>query len=581
MSHLQKTSYFIGMFFLLMAFCILVSLPMLQAGYFSDDIINSLIPGDIAMREQDFWTFVLTSMQNWLASGRLFPVSIISSISVFNLVPDEHHYQMVRSVFIWASVFSFAWLLKTVSKDIAASILFIFLLPLCWSIRDAAEPLTSFAIFLPLVTLFITFTQLFYLKYKSSAQQVWLGLSLIMFVCALCTYEVGIIAYTLLFTLMVCTPGKIIKDIKPYSIILVAYLIVNLYLYSVSKNVYDGIQINFSGKFWSAFAAQFTAALPLSYWLFATKHALTQLPNAFSMQSLPQDILFIIAAISIYQLLTKLALSRQSVKNIFFIGLNLTLMPALLIGISQKYQALVQMGVGYIPVYLQYFGMACLLLFILGLITFIRMHIYLRRLVYLLLALSLSGVITFATSLNYLTVHILNEKFSDKRVLVEMALHHQVLATVPDHAYLVEKMYLWNTPDFYWQNANKKLAGVIDIYDGTLMSTLNKYLIVTYQLPHSRSGYVMVGPMFDAQLTELKNNDMVQTIYLSHPRIFITATDPWQLKLIWQRLQWQLSLSPQIINTISTAYLAHHQDWFITTLPDGDYPMATSFESIH
>jgi hypothetical protein len=107
---------------LMITFCSLVSGPILQAGFFSDDITNSLIPGSAPLYHQSLWRVIIGAMQNWLANGRLFPLSVISSVTIFNYFPAVQDYQIIRSLFIWASIFSFAWFIMLVVTGLSRSL---------------------------------------------------------------------------------------------------------------------------------------------------------------------------------------------------------------------------------------------------------------------------------------------------------------------------------------------------------------------------------------------------------------------------------------------------------------------------
>jgi hypothetical protein len=80
---------------LLFSFCWIVSLPILAAGYFSDDAINSLIPGSFELFHQNFFSGIWGYMRDWLANGRFFPLSVISSVTVFYLFSDILSYQIL------------------------------------------------------------------------------------------------------------------------------------------------------------------------------------------------------------------------------------------------------------------------------------------------------------------------------------------------------------------------------------------------------------------------------------------------------------------------------------------------------
>jgi hypothetical protein len=571
----QKLTWLIA----LVSFGIIVSLPILHAGFYSDDITNSLIPGSIRLYLHGFWAWIRLDMQNWLASGRLFPLSIISSTSIFYLFPVVHDYQIVRTCFIWASILSCAWFVKLLTKNVAAAVLFIFLMPLCWSVRNAPDPLTSFAILLPMLSLFVVWTLVFYRYYQTTQQQTFLMLSIAMFSCALCTYEIGIVAFFLLLTLMYFKPvtiKPIFPEIKPFLILLLVYCTITLVLHWQSQQVYTGLEISFTGKFWPAFLAQFTAALPLSYILLGTHKTLTLNTH----YSLALVYLLLVSLSCLYWLLPRLVLTKRSCVCFSVMAFFLMVIPAVLMGINLKYQLILQMGIGYLPVYLQYIGMGFLLVGAFGALNLLALRSNVKRGIQLLLACILSLSITLATFLNLATVDSINEKYKYNRDLIENAARQGLLDSIPIQSYLIEKMVLWNSPSFYMLNAQKVLAGVIDVRDVTKLSaydshnnkkTYHKYFITSFHLPGSELGYVLVGRAKQAEVTHIKNTTLTKAIFMTNPQLFISAGSSSQRAEILQNLQQQLSLSPATLATLVNSYEKNAPDGFVTSLPAGNY----------
>jgi hypothetical protein len=227
---------------LFLSFCWIVSLPIIAAGYFSDDAVNSLIPGSFKLFHQNFFSGIWSYMREWLVNGRFFLVSVFSSVAMFYLFPNVIFYQIVRTIFIWLSIFSFAWLVRRITKNASASGLFILCVPLCWSIRDFPDPLTSFAIFLPLLTLFMALTLIFFLKYQETMQSSWLALSLILYMLALSTYELGI-ALLFLLPILIWFGPDASKHSRhsfiAYCMLTLLYLVINLRLRYNSASVYN------------------------------------------------------------------------------------------------------------------------------------------------------------------------------------------------------------------------------------------------------------------------------------------------------------------------------------------------------
>jgi hypothetical protein len=567
---------------LMITFCSLVSGPILQAGFFSDDITNSLIPGSAPLYHQSLWRVIIGAMQNWLANGRLFPLSVISSVTIFNYFPAVQDYQIIRSLFIWASIFSFAWFIKIVTKNFAAALLFVFFLPLCWSLRDYPDPLTSFAIFLPLLAIFIAWTLIFYRYYQVSEQPEFLTGAIITFTCALCTYEVGVVTIFLLLTLMYCKPvhrqPQLWLEIKPFMILLGAFLLTTLMLHLGSTHVYDGIEINLSRNFWATFAAQFTAPFPLSYYLLSSRSGLSL---AATLQHSNHFLAIFILAISsggIVWLSQQLVLTRRSCVCFASMALFLLFVPAFLMAINQKYQYILHMGVGYIPVYIQYVGMGFLILSGFGVVNLLALPLKTKFKIHLSLGAVSGVIITLALLFNIASVNSINEKYKFNRVLVENAAMQGLLTSLPEKSFLIERVALWNTPDFYMLHAHKSLAGVIDLRDlhkilafdkNNSSTAYHKYFLMSYHLPGTSAGYVLMGRAKQAQLAQIKNLKMTKALFITDVQIFISANSPVQAGEILQNLQQQLNLRPDIVNDLAQTYSENGKYWLITSLPKG------------
>jgi hypothetical protein len=361
-----------------------------------------------------------------------------------------------------------------------------------------------------------------------------------MFFCALCSYEIGVAAFFLM-ALIIWLEKKPYNDLLPYGLLLVFYILLNVWIRHGSNGVYAGIRIHAGAQFWTAFKAQWMSGLPLSYYLFSAdrQDSISDLLKSLNIKQIAlAGSLFTLAAGSFVGLLENLKINKKTGIMLFFSSFVLTVWPALLIALSEKYQAIIQPGRGYIPVYFQYLGLGFLLLGLLGLIENTFQNSQLKLKLNILLAGSLALVLTLATLLDWNSVKSLNEKYSNHRNLVENALRHSFLNALPAESFLVEKENLWNSADFYQLNANQSLGGVIDIYDHKkLKSENNKYLLWSYNLPHSQSGFVILGKITNIQFHNGNKFIYPEKIELASPKIFIAA------KNISEKLQIKAALN--------------------------------------
>jgi len=581
--HTRQGYQFYIICFLLLSVCVIVSLPILQAGYFSDDIINSLIPGTLKIYQQGFWHYICEYMQVWMTYGRFFPLSIISTVSIFYLFPDVHHYQIIRLLFIWLSILGFAWLIKLLSKNNWTVMLFLFITPLCWSMRDIPDPLTSFAVFLPLVSFFISTSLITFLYYQRTKKTFWLSLSLLLYTFALASYEVGIVTLFLIIVLSLFEPiNKWWQSLKPYLLITLVYIGVYVLLQKMSPAVYDGIQISMNARFFEIGFAQLSSAFPLSYILLASDVPFSSqhiLKSAFQQpdQLLLMSYLFFTALIGFYALLNKATLTLKNIICFLSLGLTLLFIPACLIALSQKYQSIVTPGKGYIPVYIQYMGATFILLAGLAWLNVSKWPY--QKSLRAGLAFIMSSILVITVIFNLALVQIKNEKYSYKRLLLENALQHGLLSALPTQVTIVEKLNLWNNHDFYAIHTPKNLENVIDINDFKKF-TLEKvqrgqiYYLDMQRVPQTPHGFVLIGQIKNFQTKRLTHELQVsRLIEIRNPIIYISAQNEFELNQLIHELQLRLHLQQNALEAIVHTYHLSSQKWLIVKNIKGIYQL--------
>lgn len=501
---------------LLIVFCLIVSIPIYHAGFVSDDNLNSLLRGSVQLFHGSLWDYIKYDISIWLAYGRFFPLNVLSSDAVFYLFPHIHDYQLVRITFVWLSVAAFSWLLNVITKNIKASLLIFILFPLCWSIRFYSDPLISYAIFLPLLAIFTAIAVGSYIKYTEQEKLSWLILSIIMYGCALATYELGVIVLVLITTVALIESPRKLLPLRFHFYLTFFYIVINIRLHHQQHVIYNGISIKLSALMFKAFLYQASAALPLSYYLFA------HLPTMQFHITVITSILFLLGTLIIRLLLQNLSITKSACKLLLILGLLLWLMPAALIAINAKYQLLVRAGIGYILVYIQYFGMAFVFLCIVA-----AANSYLSAITRFILSISLSLILTFSVSLNTSAVTLINAKMWKNRQLVEAALCQHFFTNLPSHSNLIEKIYLWNNREFYLLNGGVTFNDIIDINDLakiTATNDSNQYVLYSYVMPNSTSGYIILG-----RLTQLKKQIVGKILTvpneftLTQPKLFIAA----------------------------------------------------------
>jgi hypothetical protein len=142
--------------FLLIPFYALNFAPLLEAGFVGDDIYSVLIKAELQLSNTGLWKFITDDFVGWMVNGgRIFPLAIIAEHVFFYVFHEQASYQLARVIFIFLSLAACAWLVKLLTKSWEVGLLFLFLIPLFWSVQNFCDPLTSYGILLPLVTAYL------------------------------------------------------------------------------------------------------------------------------------------------------------------------------------------------------------------------------------------------------------------------------------------------------------------------------------------------------------------------------------------------------------------------------------------
>lgn len=97
-------------------FFILIFSPILGAGYYSDDILDSLIKGDLKFYNAGLFDYIIDTAWHWIRhSGRISIAHAVYS-SVHYFFDTQLSYQIARSVMMFCSILVFAWLLSLITK---------------------------------------------------------------------------------------------------------------------------------------------------------------------------------------------------------------------------------------------------------------------------------------------------------------------------------------------------------------------------------------------------------------------------------------------------------------------------------
>ncbi len=507
----------------------LIARIILHAGFYSDDMANSSVRGSISLAHQGLWQYVNQAAWGLFSLGRVYPLSAYFTIFIFYFFPSIQAYHLLQALLFLINYLSVAWLIQLITKDKWAGIAFLFLIPLFWSVRHFAESLITFVPLLAPVTTFSILSVCFFMKAVQTQKWFWHFPSMLMYVLALGTYEIGVVTFFMIFACgLFNMPSKreALKSLAPSLLITCLYFALTIYVRHHTPNIYDGVQIG-SGSFkdfFRTFFYQMVAALPFSYALL--RHIASWVPPLFVFDGplLPNLLalvfIFFSAWSAIYYALSRMHLDEKPRHLFYWIGAILWVIPSLMIGMSVKYQQIVGWGMGYLPVYMEYIGAALILLMLL---QKTRRH--------LLISFILSVGIVYAYLINMSMVRYRNNENVYAHELMLSALQAGFLNTYPERMPLLTFHDVWSTPAFFMQHTGLNLQ-VLDIEKLTLQEIASLqnhgYFIAEFFFKDTTEGYVWLGKIQSIRYKEIDDKEhgqmfQVTEVVVKNPRVYFQS----------------------------------------------------------
>lgn len=363
----------------IVAYVALSLLPLLSSGFYSDDLINSTLQGQLQLQGKSFIEHVLETNRAWItASGRLFPVHLLTISAIAYVSSALLFYKILLLSLNTANVLLFGYLLRVHTGHTAAAYLGMLVLPGLFQFRLYHDPILSFCGMMQVFVSCLLAAMILLCKYLEQNRTTYLLASLIAYNLALYYYEVSILLLPL-FVVIVVGSRLNLKDTIWLSVPYVLSVVVALvamgaarYMRDVAAIQYSGIVFNLQTKpIVKTFALQLYASLPLTYFTGNPARLFRHDVETFVANIARSDLSVLVLLVSLYgACLWKPLQGIRGLPMLCVLGSILMVAPSLLVSMSLKYQGELLgagRGMGYIPVYVEYYGTAlvitgCLLL---------------------------------------------------------------------------------------------------------------------------------------------------------------------------------------------------------------------------
>lgn len=394
--HLTKADVFL----LFIAFFIfaLNLISTFKVPYIGDDKINNLVNGALLYNNRSIWTHTGSIAEVWIQGGRFFPLGFYS-YALFHILPGLMSYRIFILLLNIIAATVFSLLVHQISRSYKCTAFSIALLTVFFQYKDYHDAILGYHGLLQLVSIFFfcaLIFQLIAIRKKKLAYNIFSG---VFFLISLFMYEVSysfIIVFLIVVLLYEKGKKRIIYSLPQLSALVIA-MIPTIILRARAVESYNGIEFSFiPASIIKTFVKQFTATLPLSYTLSISDQIIPAFENfriiIYPYQFVLLVVFFMFLAFICWEFrsdvkgkkchekpdrknkLDKMTTIPDSLdpikcedeewnhnfeKKLFFIGLGISCAPALILSLSSRYQKDLQWGVGYLPVYVQYFGGVC------------------------------------------------------------------------------------------------------------------------------------------------------------------------------------------------------------------------------
>lgn len=527
-------------FSLIGTYIVAALLPLLFSGYYSDDMVNSVIRPTQELEGGTFFKYFISENKSWVnANGRLFPVSAFLTGLIYFYSNNLVAYKIIILLLVIFDVFLFGYFVKLLTGDKYLSYLLMLVVPSFFQYRLYHDPILSFGGLLQILFLMLLLSLIFLQKFLISKKNAHLAVSVIFYNLCLYSYELSFILLPVWLFLIFQRRGHFKRALAlTYPFFFSFFLAVTLNVFTrfiwreTSVAGYNGTKFNFNiAAILRTFYLQLASAMPLSYYLGNPSKIFNHniLYLLFNFKLLYG--LIIIAFTLVYVNFSKKIRLQIEWKNFVIPGSIFFLFPAFLISLSDKYQQELNrygFGMGYLPVYLEYFGLLMLLAGSFVLFLKSTESAGLRKFVSFFVLISLNLILLVNLEGNSIVVDKANIDLSYRRTALEHALENNILHGVPENSrilivdeykydpyppYIVSDLKGWASYGYQWKDralvymhSGKRavvfdrlaaLVGGSDIQNGTVdYSRDNVYLLMITSYPeefHVKEGRVLFG----------------------------------------------------------------------------------------
>jgi hypothetical protein len=523
-------------------FAFLVLTPLLNSGYINDDNTNSLINGYLFYYNQTIIEYISNTLALGAGGGRYYPLGLYVYL-LHSMVTNVIIYKGIILCSVIISMILFGYFIYLLTHSKTVSIMALLFPMIFFQFRLYHDPILGYFAFLEFLFILLLLSLIFLIKYLTSKKTGYLIVSILFYLLCLLTYDISypfFIIHVVLIYLYSDSKDllQILKKSSPYIILSGIFLSFIM----ISRLYYGYKLIGGAGgdpyipnpdiiAFFIALSKQVFASIPLSY--FFTNFEL--FTGEFFTLSGDSLVLLVFIGISFFVLFyivfrqffnktEQFENTDVTSKNLFILGITLTISPLLFVSASPKYQAELIWGLGYLPIYISYYGV---ILIVLSSLIYISRKIGSGNKKIMALILILTVVCSSIGIINYQDNKTIVERsdvtFLYPRNFAGSAIEHGMFNNIPDGSVLlIDSYYYHDIPAFYrmWSSVNWSYIGVTDRLSGwggkgfatrEVTDPKGEIYYLSYRSLSPNSGYLLFGKVSTLKSSNTSIDDVTSS----------------------------------------------------------------------
>nr|QOL00445.1 hypothetical protein [uncultured organism] len=349
--------------------------PLMAVGFIGDDIYNSGVNGWYAYHHKTVLDGLTTAIRSWMEiQGRFFPLGFVYGYAFWHYLPYPRVEKAFQIALVAMNVVTFAALLRAMTGRRSLAVAGAALVVTFFEIRDWYDAIASYFVLLPVTAEFVLLAAVCWtVGLRPGAPRWYPVAATLAWLASLLTYEISY-GLTLidLYLILRYAPSRrrAIAACAVTVAVLIALVVFDLVLRRHAHVASGTYAISFAAAYATALADQLLGAVPLTY---AALHPIPGAPTFGELFVQPKRIAVIAAMLLAVILFTSIrrrlaspqpALGAHRV-DLAVTGALLWFVPAAIIVLSPRWQAELKPGLAYLPVYLEYYGCAMVLLAVL------------------------------------------------------------------------------------------------------------------------------------------------------------------------------------------------------------------------